>query len=398
MLTVLVLAAALQTPAITGAAVTAPASILSRRDAKEYAEAWTSITNAIRNGYYARRTRKTEMEKLLTKYEPLAKDSKDDADFEGHVEDMIHEFDDSHFDFFTKADPGYYLMDGLRRGNNAATMPMVGAWFKSTPQGYTVQMVLENSDAAKAGLRAGDLVLDADGSPFAPILSFVGKEGMAVKLDVKRKDERIAVTVKPEDERPLEAFLRATRDSARLIRAGNKSIGYVHLWTQANDDFRSTLAGLVTGRFADTDGFILDLRDGFGGRPEGFADPFFRPAFDIKWDYVGMQQTEHFGYSKPLVVLINGGSRSAKEMLSYILKNSHRATLVGTRTAGNVLGTGPRPIRNWAYLEMPMVDVAIDGRRLEKNGVEPNVKVEDGLDSDGADRVIERAVSILSRR
>jgi carboxyl-terminal processing protease len=383
-----------------GPAATAPSQpeIIGHRDPKAYASAWKSVSDDITNRYYGRRTRKYEMEKLLLKYEPLATAAKDDVEFESQVEDMIHEFGDSHFDLYTKADQGFYVMDGLSRGDQAAKAPEIGAWFRLTQGGYRVQMVLEGTEASKAGLRAGDLVLSADGAAFGPITSFVGKEGKPVKLTVERDKVRFDKTVTPGSEPLMEMFLAATRDSARTIESRGKKLAYVHLWTQANDTFRRALETLVNNRFATTDGFILDLRDGFGGRPEGFADPFFRPGNEIHWDYVGSTSTEHFGYVKPLVVLINGGSRSAKEILSFILKSSHRATLIGTTTAGNVLGTSPIRISDWAYLELPSVDVSIDGVRLEKNGVEPDIKVPDGFDKDGKDVVIERAVQFLTRR
>jgi carboxyl-terminal processing protease len=376
----------------------APATeIVGHRTPKEYESAWTSIAKAIRGNYYGRRSHKDEMESLLKKYEPLAEAATDDVGFEDQVEKMIHEFGDSHFDFYTKADLGYYMMDGLAQGHNAEKAPMVGAWFRSTPAGYTVQMVLENSEAFKVGLHQGDRIVSADGEPFSPITSFLGKDGKKVSLSVKRGDSSFTVSVTPEEERPMEAFLKATRDSARIIDAGGKKYAYVHLWTQANDEFKSALANLVAGKFANTDGFILDIRDGFGGRPEGYGDPFFRPDVNINWDYVSMKDTEHFGYGKPLVLLINGGSRSAKEIFSYIMKASKRATLIGSTTAGNVLGTSPRRIAPWAILELPMVDVSVNGVRLEKNGVTPNIAVPDGYDSEGADQVIERAVKFLQQ-
>jgi carboxyl-terminal processing protease len=158
------------------------------------------------------------------------------------------------------------------------------------------------------------------------------------------------------------------------------------------------LESAVSGKFADTDAFILDLRDGFGGRPERFADVFFRPDVKVNWDFGSNKNVQHFGYGKPLVVLINSGSRSAKELLSYILKSSKRATLIGTQTAGNVLGTSPNRINDWCILELPMVDVSVDGVRLEKNGVQPNIKVLDGFDKDGNDVVIGRAVEFLTNK
>jgi carboxyl-terminal processing protease len=375
-----------------------PVDIVGHRDPKDYAIAWKRVSEDISARYYARKSRKYEMEKFLLDCAPLALASKDDTEFEGHVEDMIHEFGDSHFDLYTKADQGYYMMDGLSRGEQAAKAPQIGAWFRQVADGYQVQMVLEGTEASKAGLRAGDRIISADGLPFGPITSFTGKEGKPVKLSIERNKTQFEKAVTPSSEPLMDMFLAATKDSARTIDAKGKKIAYVHLWTQANDTFRRALESLVNNRFAGTDAFILDLRDGFGGRPEGFADPFFRPGNEIHWDYVGTANTEHFGYSKPLVVLINVGSRSAKEILSYILKSSHRATLIGTTTAGNVLGTSPIRINEWSYLELPSVDVSIDGVRLEKNGVQPDITVPDGFDKDGKDQVIERAVQFLTRR
>jgi carboxyl-terminal processing protease len=375
-----------------------PPEIVGHREPKVYAEAWRRVSDDITNRFYGRKTRKYEMEKLLLKYKPLATAAKDDSEFESSVEDMIHEFGDSHFDLYTKADQGYYVMDGLSRGDQAANASQIGAWFRQTPNGYLVQMVLEGTEASKAGLRAGDRIVSADDAPFGPIISFAGKDDKPVKLTIERDKKQFDKTVKPQSEPLMKMFLDATRDSARIIEVKGKKLAYVHLWTQANDNFRRALETLVNGRFATTDAFILDLRDGFGGRPEGFADPFFRPGNEIKWDYVTTTTNQHFGYSKPLVVLINGGSRSAKEILSFILKSSHRATLIGTTTAGNVLGTSPIRINDWSYLEIPAVDVIIDGVRLEKNGVQPDIKIADGFDKDGKDVVIERAVQFLTRR
>ena len=83
-------------------------------------------------------------------------------------------------------------------------------------------------------------------------------------------------------------------------------------------------------------------------------------------------------------------------MLSYLFKSSKRATLIGTQTAGNVLGTSPNRINDWSILELPMVDVQVDSVRLEKNGVQPNIKIADGINDEGQDVVIQRAVDFLT--
>jgi C-terminal processing protease CtpA/Prc len=126
------------------------------------------------------------------------------------------------------------------------------------------------------------------------------------------------------------------------------------------------------------------LRDGFGGRPEGFGDSF--------------QTTEtRRGYEKPLVVLINSGSRSARELLSYQLRKSGRATLIGRNTAGFVLGTAPIRINAWSTLEIPQNDIRVDGIRFEGLGVAPDIVVPEERDSTGIDLDLQEAVRYLGR-
>src|SRR2546423_1872126 len=191
-------------------------------------------------------------------------------------------------------------------------------------------------------LRKGDLVVSVDGRPFFPIESLKPDVGHSAVFVISRNGLALSKTVEVRQMPALGMFLEGMRRSAKTINLGRKKIGYLHLWTQASDDFKNELASEMYQKFRDTDAFILDLRDGFGGRPEGYGDPFFRPEVKLDWKFSGTTLHELYGYGKPLVVLINGGSRSAKEVLSFVFKKSGRATLIGANTAGNVLGTAAR--------------------------------------------------------
>ncbi len=364
-------------------------------DTRDYAKSWDQIRSAISRGYYARDTRRDEMEKLLDKYGAIASAAKNDQQFDGAVRAMIAAFGDSHFDYLTKDEQGFYLMDGLSRGEKAAQMPEIGAWFKSGPNGYTVGMVLNDSQAERAGLRVGDLVKSVDGVPFSPIQALAPLVDKQATFEVQRGDQTLSLKMSVQSERAMEMFLDATRSSTKIIEKNGRKIGYFHLWTLANTEFQSSLANAVYGKLSRTDAFILDLRDGFGGRPEGYADPFFRPEVKLDWKFPQYTNHELFGYQRPLVVLINGGSRSAKEVLSFILKKSKRAKLLGATTAGNVLGTFPQRMDEDSYLEIPIVDVAADGQRLEGVGVTPDVRIVPEYDRDGKDRVLEAAIRDL---
>lgn len=363
----------------------------------DFADAWTKVETAIRRSYYARTSRKDEMEKRLADAKTSATTAQDRASFSRAVNQMIEGFGDSHFQLFTPADQGYYAMATFLNRSDPPAMPQIGAWFKGTKDGYTVQMVMEGSSAEKAGLRKGDVMLSINGAPFSPVegLRAAGKQG---NLSFRRGVETRSAVVDITEKTAFGMFLDATRASARIIERNGKRIGYVHLWTMANPQFGEAIAGIVAGNLRNTDGLILDLRDGFGGRPEGIVEPFFTPDVTVEYRMPnGAGMKVPMGYSKPMAVLINDGTRSAKEVVSYVFKKSGRAKLYGTNTAGHVLGTSPQRVNDWAILEIPMVEVITDGQRLESVGVAPDVPTEDGWNAEGRDLVIEAAVDGLSR-
>lgn len=365
-------------------------------------KAWDTVSNRISQTYWAKETQGDKMSRLLEEAAPKAKSARTESAFNQAVDDMIAKFGDSHFDFLTRDDQGFYLFDGFRKGDKAAQMPNIGAWFKKASDGYIVQMVLNGGAAEAAGIRKGDLVLTVDNKPFAPVASFMGKVGQKVTLSYKpykldktygpSKSTTVEVTELPGQE----MFLEATRKSGKIIEKGGKKIAYYHLWTMASAKFKDALEGFVYGKAKDTDAFILDIRDGFGGRPEGYGDPFFRPEANLEWTFSGNSTSlkQLFGYARPLIVIINPGSRSAKEVFSYIIKKSGRGVLVGDRTAGDVLGTSPSPIGEWAYIEIPMVDVKIDGQRLEHNPVQADYQLANEFDDSGKDLFLEKALTV----
>lgn len=371
-------------------------SLLSHGPVPDYAKTWDDLSKAIRTRYYARKSREKEMNVLLKKYEPLARAATSERDFGDITNRMISDFKDSHFGLLTNQEQTYYIFDGLvsKEGKSA---PFFGAWFKNSSAGYTVQMVLNGTEAETADLRKGDVVLRVNNQLFSPIDSLAPFVNQKVQLSVLRGVKEISKEVTVSSKPLLGAFLDASRASSRIIESHGRKIGYFHLWTMANESFKSALANAVYGKFRETDAVILDLRDGFGGRPEGYGDPFFRPEVTTTWDMGGGAAfPELFGYQRPLVVLINEGSRSAKEIFSFIIKKSHRATLIGSTTAGNVLGTTPWRLTDWAFLEIPIVDIKADGERLEGRGVNPDIRVPQEFDANGKDLVLETALSKLS--
>lgn len=374
----------------------APPTLASAFQEFNAAQAWTRTRSAIAARYYARETQKDKMERLLGKYEGQAKAAKTEGEFRDIVNRMIGEFGDSHFEFMTKDDQGFYMMRNLLN-ENAEPMPHIGVWFKKVNGQWTAQMVLNDMPAARAGIRKGDVFKAIDGKPFSPVASLGGFVDKTAKITIARNGQEMTKDVEVQSTKPVDMFLRASQRSVKVIEHGEKRYGYMHMWTLVpRQDHKDAILNAVT-RNMNTDGFILDLRDGFGGRPEGMADVFYTPGSVVQYGTGNINITSKFGYDKPLVVLINEGSRSAKEVLSHILQSTKRATLIGKTTAGHVLGTSPMLIDDWAVLEIPMVNVIVDGVKLEGVGVAPDVKVDPEYDAEGKDLVIQKALEHLSR-
>ena len=211
----------------------------------------------------------------------------------------------------------------------------------------------------------------------------------------------MSVGVVPADLHPGAMFLQGLKASARVISAGaNAHIGYVHVWSYAGRQYQGALEDLIgDGALRDADALIWDLRDGWGGAQPQYLD-LFNPRsptmkvtarsgetglIDVKW-------------RKPVAALINGGTRSGKEVLAYGFKEYRLGELIGSRTEGAVLAATAFLIGEEGLLLLAVEDVLVDGRHLEGAGVEPTIEVAfDSRYAAGHDPQLDRAVEVLSR-
>ena len=349
------------------------------QDEETRAAQFDKVCTTIQARFYDKKLNGVDWTHICEIYRGKLGGVKSKAEFKALVNQMLEELHSSHTSYVDDMDVEYAMlgavMDQDLQSHRIAHIGLMGH-----PLGteYVVTAVYDGGPAQKAGLVTGDRIVSADGKPFETAGSFRGKEGQSVSLQFYREGSAALQTlvVTPVKQNVIKAFLDATAQSARVLNVGNRKIAYIHLWTMGNDAFKTTLEQLVTGKLHDTDGLILDLRDGYGGNPFGYTDVFYRP--DIAWEqqYHGaVPNTRFTGYDKPMVALINGGSRSAKEFFTYQLKKTKRATIVGTTTAGAFLGAGKVDIGPDGMLELAIVGLRVDGRRLEGVGVSPDVTV-----------------------
>jgi carboxyl-terminal processing protease len=103
-------------------------------------------------------------------------------------------------------------------------------------------------------------------------------------------------------------------------------------------------------------------------------------------------------WRKPAALLINGGTRSGKEVLTYGFKKYGYGEVIGTRTSGALLAGRAFLLSAGGLLLVPVADVEVDGERLEGRGVTPTIEVDREIPyAAGADPQLERAIEVLAR-
>jgi carboxyl-terminal processing protease len=329
---------------------------------------------------------------------------------------MLSELGASHTRLYTQDDPAYYQLadifaarlrrDGLHRvfPGGEVTYPGIGVFTRGDGEGRTfITGVVEGTPAARAGLLTGDEILNADGASFHPIHSFRGKVGAPVALAVRRAPhgQSFAVSVVPEQVRPNAMFLQGLKASVRIIEgAGGARIGYVRVWSYAGAAYQRALEQLIAeGPLKDADALVWDLRDGWGGAEPRYLELFNRRAPSVQAIERGGHATPlEVKWRKPVAMLINGGTRSGKEILAYGFKKYGLGEVIGTPTAKAVLASTAYLTSDGSLLLLAVNDVRIDGERLEGIGVTPTIAVPfDVPYAAGKDPQLDKAIEVLSR-
>ena len=205
---------------------------------------------------------------------------------------------------------------------------------------------IENTPADKAGLKSNDIILEINGK---------SSKGMSVKdaADLIRGEKGTNVTLLIKREGSAEKLYTITRDkidvksvSITIPKGANvpKNIGYIRLSSflshTASDEIKDALVKLK-----NKDGYVLDLRSNPGGLLTNaitISDMFLNSGLIVSTvdrdGYKEVQKSINNPITKkPLVLLIDGGSASASEILSGALKDNGRAMLIGTKSFGKGL-------------------------------------------------------------
>jgi carboxyl-terminal processing protease len=413
---VLRLAAAVTACAVTAKALNA-AEPLRRETNSSYVptdgvSAFESVWRTVRDRFYDPRHNGLNWLAVREKYLPDVQRATSEKSLARIINAMLSELHASHTRFYKPDEPEYYQLADIfvgalrRRGLQRAfpdgriSYPGIGIISGLEATGLnTITGVIDGTPAQQAGLRVGDEIVAADGTAFEPIGSFRGKVGKSVVLEVHRGTSVVEIQIMPVDLEPTRMFLRGLEASARIIESNGQRIGYVHVWCYAGSIYQHALESLLSqGALKDADALIWDLRDGWGGAQPEYLDLFNARAPTMQvTDRSGKSEFVNVKWRKPVAMLINGGTRSGKEVLAYGFKKYRLGELIGTRTEGAVLAATAF-LMGSGLLLLAVEDVRVDGERLEGVGVTPTIEVQAGAASAGSDDAqLSRAVAVLSR-
>ncbi len=402
--------------ALASAALAAPLLPAEARTAETHARSDTQVFDevwrTVRDRFYDPKLKGLDWEAIGSKHRQAYAAAKTDAQRSTAINALLAELGVSHTHYYTKDETAYYeLADifsyALRReipkhfSGKEISYPGIGIFTKEIDGKTFVSGVFPGLPAAKAGLLLGDEIISADGAPFEAVGSFRGKIGKSVTLKIRRNADGPAteVNVEPQAIEPDDAFDTALKDSARIIEQNGRRIGYVHVWSYAGQRYQNDLEELLSvGKLKDADALIWDLRDGWGGAFPRYLNLFnpYGPTLKLT-DRDGDAELDGYRWHKPVALLINGGSRSGKEVLAYGFKKNGYGQVIGERTAGALLAATAFLLSDGSLLLLAVEDVAVDGERIEGKGVAPTVEVPfDIRYAAGKDPQLDKAVAILA--
>jgi C-terminal processing protease CtpA/Prc len=265
-----------------------------------------------------------------------------------------------------------------------------------------VTHVYDGGPAQKAGLRVGDEIVSVNGEPYQPIQSFKDQAGRNASIQIRRQagTEPFAIQVPVVWLRPNPTLSDAIRNSVHVFERNGQRIGTLRLWTYGSNGMNSLMTEIISSEaLRDVDGLVLDLRSRWGGRGSEASDLFLSRTRDMSIiGRDGKETTVVARWRKPLVAIIDGGTRSSMEIIAYSLQQAG-IPLIGTRSAGAVLTARSFLLSDNSLVLLAINDVRLDGKRFEGVGVTPDIEVPfDVRYANGADPQFDRAVLELQRR
>jgi len=296
---------------------------------------------------------------------------------QGAIEGMLEALDDSYSSYLDAET--YQLAQSFLGGSYDG----IGAYVTIKEDKITIIAPIAGSPADKAGVKAGDVILEIDGesttgmSLAEAIIKVRGPKGTAVRLLVLHEGETTPVEIE---------IVRDTLEIPSLHYEMMGETAYINITdftSRTPDELSEAIQSLED---ENASGIILDLR----GNPGGLLDPVVEVASFFLRDGIVVQVRSNQGEIEvhyvnedrpetdlPMVVLVDANSASGSEVLAGALQDHERATIAGTTTYGKGSVNALYPLSDGSGLYITIARwLTPDGRLIEGQGIEPDIPLE----------------------
>jgi carboxyl-terminal processing protease len=303
------------------------------------------------------------------------KPSSEDSQTKGALDGLLTSLDDKYAEYFDPKANSEFQMDA--KGEFFGVGMTVGME-EDTP---TIGTVFKDSPAQKAGIKTGDRIIGVDGVRKKWALDEVvgrirGPLGTKVTIEMSRDGAAQLLTF---------TITRARITIPNIMsEMVGRDVGHLRLMgfnERTAEDLRAEIKALEA---KGARGLVLDLRGNPGGllsSAVGVTSLFVESGVIVRVDERGKPETEEMALggvatTKPLVVLIDGSSASASEIVAGALQDYKRATIVGEKSYGKGSVQAIRPLSNGGAVKLTNAHyLTPKGRVIDGRGVVPDVVV-----------------------
>jgi carboxyl-terminal processing protease len=319
---------------------------------------------------------------------------------EAAIEGILASLDDKHTEYFTK-EAYEQIMESY-----SGTMSGIGVVVMMDEDGQTVVvMPIQDTPAFRAGLKEGDVIVKVNGTeikdiPLESVVSMIkGKEGTEVILTMFRPKENEEFEVKIIRERFYIPNL-----FSKILEEDIAYIQYIGFQGKGAQKLDEEIQKLID---SGAEGIIFDLRNNLGGVLDdavNVSDLFLDEGLIVSVkgrsgseEILSNYYAKKGKYTKiPLVVLINGYSASASEVVAGALKDSERAILIGEKSFGKGTVQVLKELTDGSGIKFTTAKYYLpSGSSVEGKGLHPDIMVEWDPDSE-KDMQLEKAIEEIN--
>ena len=246
---------------------------------------------------------------------------------------------------------------------------------------------IDDTPAHKAGVQAGDLIIKLGDQPVKGLSLeeavglMRGKPGTTLTLTIMRETENAPIEIDV-----VRDIIKVTSIKSRMLEDGYGYVRITQFQAETGREFEDAINTLIEDNDGDLDGLIIDVRNNPGGILQAAvaaSDALLDGGLIVYTE--GRIQSSRLRFSAtpgdithgtPTVVLINGGSASASEILAGALQDHHRAVVMGTPSFGKGSVQTVIPLDETHAIKMTTARYFTpDGRSIQARGITPDIEV-----------------------